>query len=98
MATVTNNIVTTGLTGKVGNLVFRMRGKKTTAYVLSPRKGPLSEKQKEAQIDFRIAVMRAKNALSINAEREHFEKLAKNEGKESAYSAAVSYFFKLAHK
>jgi len=98
MATVTNNIVTTGLTGKVGNLVFRMRGKKTTAYVLSPRKGPLSEKQIEAQIDFREAVVRAKNALSIDNEREQFEKLAKKEGKESAYSAAVSYFFKLAHK
>ena len=84
MATVTNNIVTTGLTGKVGNLVFRRRGKKTTAYVLSPRKGPLSEKQIEAQIDFREAVVLAKNALSIEAEREQFEKLAKKEGKESA--------------
>ena len=63
MATVTNNIVTTGLTGKVGNLVFRMRGKKTTAYVLSPRKGPLSEKQIEAQIDFKEAVVRAKKSV-----------------------------------
>jgi hypothetical protein len=33
MATVTNNIVTTGLSGKVGNLVFRRRGNKTTAYI-----------------------------------------------------------------
>ena len=98
MATVTNNIVTTGLSGKVGNLVFRRRGKKTTAYVLSPRKKPLSEKQIESQIDFRVAVMQAKKALSIDAEREQFEKLAKKEGKESAYSAAVSYYFKLIHK
>ena len=98
MATVTNNIVTTGLTGKVGNLVFRRRGKKTTAYVLSPREKPLSEKQIESQIDFRVAVMQAKKALSIDSEREKFEKLAKQEGKESAYSAAVSYYFKLIHK
>jgi len=98
MATVTNNIVTTGLTGKVGNLVFRRRGKKTTAYVQFPRKGPLSEKQIESQIDFRVAVMQAQKALSIDSERDKFKKLAKKEGKESAYSAAVSYFFKQVHK
>ena len=94
MATVSRNIVTTGLTGKVGNLVFRLRGSKTTAYVLSPRKAPLSEKQIEAQLKFRVAVARAKAALSIDSEREHFKALAKKEGKESAYRAAVSYFFK----
>ena len=97
MATVTNNIVTKGLSGKVGNLVFRMRGKKTTAYIQSPRKVPLSKKQLEAQIDFREAVVHAQKALSIESEREQFEKLAKKEGKESAYSAAVSYFFKQIH-
>ncbi len=94
MATVTNNIVTKGLSGKVGNLVFRIRGSKTTAYVMSPRKAPLSKKQTEAQLEFRVAVARAKAALSIEAERAHFKELAKKEGKESAYSAAVAYFFK----
>jgi len=98
MATVTNNIVTKGLTGKVGNLVFRRRGDKTTAYVLSPRKVPQSKKQIEVQTEFREAVVRAKMALSIDSDREHFEELAKKEGKESAYSAAVAYFFKLIHK
>ena len=98
MATVTNNIVTKGLSGKVGNLVFRMRGDKTTAYVLSPRKVPQSKKQIEAQTDFREAVVLAKKALSIVADREHFEVVAKKEGKESAYSAAVAYYFKQIHK
>ena len=98
MATVTRNLVTTGLTGKVGNLVFRIRGDKTTVYVMSPRKAPLSKKQTEAQLEFRVAVARAKAALSIDAERTHFKELAKKEGKESAYSAAVSYFFKQLHK
>jgi len=42
--------------------------------------------------------VRAKKSLSIDAEREQFEKLAKKEGKESPYSAAVSYYFKLIHK
>ena len=94
MAIVTNNIVTTGLSGKVGNLVFRRRGNKTTAYIQSPRKVPLSEKQKIAQLHFREAVARAKQALSVETERKEFEKLAKKEGKESAYSAAISYFNK----
>ena len=76
MAIVTNNIVTMGLSGKVGNLVFRRRGNKTTAYIQSPRKVPLSEKQKIAQLRFREAVARTKQALSVEAERNEFEKLA----------------------
>lgn len=94
MATVTNNIVTLGLAGKVGNLVFRRRGNKTTVYVQSPRKAPLSEKQKQAQQQFAGAVAKAKHALNDPAERQRFEELAKTKGKESAYSAAVSYFCK----
>jgi hypothetical protein len=82
MATVTNNIVTTGLSGKVGNMVFRRRGNKTTAYIQSPRKVPLSEKQKIAQLHFREAVARTKQALNIDAERKEFEELAKKNGKE----------------
>ena len=75
-----------------------MRGKKTTAYVMSPRKAPLSNKQIEAQTDFREAVVRAKMALSIDADRAHFGELGRKEGKESAYSAAVAYYFKQIHK
>ena len=92
MATVTNNIVTLGLSGKVGNLVFRRRGNKTTVYVQSPRKAPLSEKQKQAQQRFAEAVSLAKQALSDESGLRKFEELAKKEGKESAYSAAVAYF------
>jgi len=40
MAKVENNLVTEGLHGKVGNLVFRKRGKKTTVYVLSKKESP----------------------------------------------------------
>lgn len=94
MATVTNNLATTGLTGKVGNLVFRRRGNKTTVYVQSPRKAPLSEKQKLAQQHFAEAVAKAKHALNDPAERQKFEEMAKTKGKESAYSAAISYFYR----
>ena len=95
MATVTNNIVTLGLSGKVGILVFRRRGDKTTVYVQSSRKTPLSEKQKQAQQRFAKAVSLAKQALSEESGLHKFEELAKKEGKESAYSAAVAYFCKI---
>jgi hypothetical protein len=92
MAKVDGNIVTTGLRGKVGNIVFRRRGNKTTAYVLSERKKPLTEKQIKAQLRFRAAVALAKQALSDQRERKRFEEMARSTGKESAYSAAVAYF------
>jgi hypothetical protein len=94
MALVDNNIVTKGLRGKVGNLVFRRRGNKTTVYVLSPRKAPLSEKQQKAKQQFSIAVNMASIALRDKKERKRFEELARQIGKESAYGAAVSYFMK----
>jgi len=92
MAKVENNLVTNGLRGKVGNLVFRKRGKKTTVYVLSKRKAPLSKRQVEAQLRFSEAVRLAREALTDAAERKKFKKMAKRKGKASAYSAAVSYF------
>ena len=94
IATVKRNTVTIGLTGKVGNLVFRLRGSKTTVYIQFPRKAPLREKQIEAQLKFRVVVARAKAALNSETEREHFKALAKKEGKESTYSSAVANFVK----
>ncbi len=94
MAKIDGNLVTLGLRGKVGNLVFRRRGNKTTVYVLSERKAPLSEKQKQAQQNFAAAVALAKQALSNEPERRWFEELAKKKGRESAYSAAVSHYLK----
>lgn len=92
MVRVQGNIITTGLRGRVGNLVFRKRGKKTTAYIMSERKAPLSKGQKDAQIRFAQAVALAKEALQNEEQRLAFEKMAKTSGYESAYSAAVSHF------
>ena len=92
MALSEDNIVTSGLHGKVGNLVFRRRGEKTSVYVLSERRKPLTEKQKEAQQRFRTAVASAKQALANEEDRKRFEEMALSQGKVSAYSAAVAYF------
>lgn len=94
MAKVENNIITKGLRGKVGNLVFRKRGKKTTAYVMSERKKPLTIKQEEAQARFAAAVSLAQKAISNEEGLAHFKEMARKKKKESAYSAAVSYFMK----
>ena len=94
MAKVENNIVTLGLRGKIGNLVFRKRGNKTTAYILTPRTSPASRKQKEAQAKFGEAVRKAISALQDADTRNRFVKLAKKEGRESPYSAAISYFLR----
>lgn len=92
MAIVDKNIITEGLRGKVGNIIFRRRGDKTTAYTMSPRKVSLTEKQKSAQIRFAEAVALAKQAMNNETEKKKFQEMANNLGKESAYSAAVAYY------
>ena len=92
MAKVGNNIVTLGLRGKIGDLIFRKRGKNTIVYCSSPRKSPLSKKQVEAQLKFKEAVWMAREALKDENERKKFKKMAMNNKKESAYTAAISYF------
>jgi len=92
MAKVEKNLLTEGLRGKVGNLVFRKRGKKTTVYVLSKRKSPPSKKQIEGQLRFTKAVGLAREALDNVTERKKFEKIAKKQGKDNAFNAAISYY------
>jgi hypothetical protein len=92
MGTYTNNSITEGLRGKIGNLVFRQRGNKTTVYELSARKTALSEKQLAAQLRFAEAVQSAKEALLDDTKRKEFADLAKKKGKGSAYTAALSFY------
>lgn len=94
MAKVEDNLLTLGLRGKVGNLIFRRRGNKTTVYILPGRKTALSEKEKKIRQHFSEAVAQARQAISNEPDRQRFEILAKKEGKESAYSAAISYYLK----
>jgi hypothetical protein len=92
MAIVKKNLVTEGLRGRVGNLIFRIRGKTTMVYPYSKRKTPLSKEQVNAQVRFAEAVRMARGALTDKAERKKFKKMAKREGKASAYGAAISYY------
>lgn len=92
MAESKNNIVTHGLSGKVGDLiVFRTRGSKT--FVSStPREhaGEPTEAQKHQQKRFQEATIYAKIALA-NPETKAAYKAAAEEG-ESPYNVAVADF------
>jgi hypothetical protein len=92
MARVEDNILTQGLRGKFGDMIFRKRGKKTMVYSFSPRKAPLSKKQVEAQLKFSEAVRLAREALRNETELKRFTKMAIAKNKENAYTAAISYF------
>lgn len=92
MAQSKNNIITHGLSGKVGDLiVFRNRNGKT--YVASkPRShtGEMTEGQKEHQKLFQQAVIYARSVLT-SPETKQAYKDAADEG-ESAYNVAVADF------
>ena len=92
MAT-SNNIITHGLSGKVGDiLVFSQRNGKTVVGKL-PDKSHVqqSEKQKQTVQKFQEAVIYAKSALADAATKATYDKEAK-EG-QTAYNVAVADFF-----
>ena len=92
MAKVGDNIVTTGLSGKLGNLiVFRNRGGQT--YVAKAPKKKVtewSEAQEQHRVKFQEAVLYAKNAIANEATKAAYKASAKEN--ESAYNVAVADF------
>jgi len=92
MAESKNNIITHGLSGKVGDLiVFRNRnGKTIVASKPRPHTGEMTDAQKAHQKVFQQAVIYAKSALT-NPETKQAYKDAADEG-ESAYNVAVADF------
>ncbi len=93
MVKIYDNVILEGIVGGLGKmLVFRKRKGKVSVYLLSPRKVPFTQKQKEWQQRFAIAVSKARNAMKEDKERKQFENIARETGKSSAYGAAVSWF------
>ncbi len=87
MAQSKNNIITHGLSGKVGDIiVFSQRGGKTIVSK-APRKrtGEDSEKQKEQQIKFQQAVLYGKSVIADPTQKELYESTDKK-----AYNVAVA--------
>jgi hypothetical protein len=94
MAKVRKNVLTRGLSGKLGNLVvFRNDGGKT---IMSSAPGkrtlPLTEAQQMHQQQFKQAVLYAKAVLADPDKKAEYESAARNG--ESAYNMAVADFLK----
>ncbi|MGC3977454.1 MAG: hypothetical protein QM751_04020 [Paludibacteraceae bacterium] len=92
MAESKNNIITHGLSGKVGDLiVFRNRNGKTfVSGKPRPSTGEPTEAEKEHQKFFQQAVIYAKSALANPATKQAYKDAAA--GGESAYNVAVADF------
>lgn len=92
MAKVGDNIVTTGLSGKLGNLiVFRNRAGKTIVSKAPKKKQTeWSEAQEKHRLRFQEAVLYAKNAIANPTTKEAYQAAAKDG--ETAYNVAVADF------
>jgi len=97
MAKVGNNIVVTGLSGKLGNLiVFRTHGAKTVvAQAPQKREGESTEAQEQHQQRFQEAILYGKASIS-DAEKKAAYKASAEEG-QSAFNVAVADFLKAPH-
>ncbi len=95
MAQSKNNIITHGLSGKIGDLiVFSQRGNRTIVSK-APREqtGEASTKQKEVRSRFQQAVLYAKSVMSDPASKSAYADVADQEKGISAYNIAVADLF-----
>jgi hypothetical protein len=91
MARVKNNVLTEGLSGKIGNkIVFRQRNGVTIAAQAPKQKVKLTENQLSQNKRFTDASTYAKNALSDPTLKAFYEAEAKKKGTLSARNAAMS--------
>lgn len=91
MAQSKNNIITHGLSGKVGDiLVFSQRNGKTIVSKVPKKTAQDSEKQKQHKQKFQEAVLYAKNALQDSTTKQQYQEVADKKEGLSAYNIAVA--------
>ena len=94
MAKQSNNVVTHGLSGKIGNLlVFRQVDGKTVVANAPKKRKVISEPQKEQQRKFQRAILYAKSALSVPETGAAYSQAATAKKVKSGYNVAVADFF-----
>jgi hypothetical protein len=94
MAVSKNNVVTHGLSGKIGDmLVFRQLDGKTIVSQVPEKPKRVSEEQLEHQKRFQQATIYAKSAVDSPDTKELYETAAKKKKGVSAYNVAVADFF-----
>ena len=93
MAKQSNNVVTHGLSGKVGDLlVFRQVGGKTIVSKVPPKRKVSTEQQKAQQRKFQRAVLYAKSVMADPAGMGAAYSQAAKKG-QTGYNVAVADFF-----
>jgi hypothetical protein len=94
MAKQKGNVVTHGLSGKIGDLlVFRQRDGQTIVSKIPEQKKAASEKQVELRHRFQQATVYAKIAAGTPGTKELYEGEAKKRRGMTAYSVAVADYF-----
>jgi hypothetical protein len=94
MAKSKNNVITSGLSGKIGNLlVFRQVDGKTIVSKIPEQPKTVSEKQKTTRKRFQKAVFYAKVAVYSAETAELYKEAAKKKKGITAYNVAVADFF-----
>jgi len=96
MAIIKNNDIIEGISGKVGNHVFKQLRGKTVICPCPPKPSTQSEPQKETRNRFRKASEWAKNIL-LNAEQKaYYQKKAHKLKLPNAYTAAIADYMRSA--
>lgn len=91
MAESKNNIITHGLSGKVGDIiVFSQRGGKTIVSKAPKRKTEFTEKQKEQHEKFQQAVIYAKNVLKNPVSKQMYDEAAAKKKGVNSYNIAIA--------
>jgi hypothetical protein len=94
MAKSKNNVLTHGLSGKIGDLlVFRQVDGKTIVSKVPEHPKTVSDRQKEARSRFQQATVYAKMAIEAPETKELYGAKAKKQRGKSAYQVAVADFF-----
>jgi hypothetical protein len=94
MAKSKGNVITYGLSGKVGDLlIFRRRNGETIVAKLPEYNDNPSEEQKETRRRFKRATTYAKTALNDPQIREQYESAANKKKGITAYNVAIADFF-----
>jgi hypothetical protein len=94
MAQVKNNVLLSGLSGKLGDsIVFRQLNGKTIVAKLPGPPQTSSEKQKKMRGHFQQAIIYAKNAVRAADTKERYAAEAKKRKGLTAYNVAIADFF-----
>ena len=96
MAIVKNNVIIEGVSGKIGNHVFKQVRGKTIICNPAPKPQKQSEPQKETRDRFRKASEWAKNILLDADQKTYYLKKAKKLKLPNAYTAAIADYMRSA--